>query len=257
LAAVPGAATTIVGHVGGDTAFNLYMQGLGVPGFENLPTVDYTYEVFSAQGRIGNNATNGTNEIGLHWNNPADETPPSSSPAIAGTGSTQYVWGTSGFTNALVDFRIQRVGSTVTFTFGPLGTPLYQASITDPYVADVTLLAFRSRAQANPAMTKNQASLTNLVLNGTILIPASAALSDEALGGGTVVENVVVKDLLGDFVLTGQTVLNWNGSRPGNSSLAWQIKAFRGVPERTTDEVPEPSTLLLAGAGLILIRLRK
>ena len=236
LAAVPGAATTIVGHVGGDAAFNLYMQSLGVPGFENLPAVDYTYEVFSAQGRIGNNMANGTNEIGLHWNNPADDTPPSSSPAIAGTGST---------------------GSTVTFTFGPLGTPLYQASITDPYVADVTLLAFRSRAAANPAMPKNQASLTNLVLNGTILIPASAALSDEAFGGGTVVENVVVKDLLGDFVLTGQTVLNWDGNRPGNSNLAWQIKAFRGVPERTTDEVPEPSTLLLAGAGLILIRLRK
>lgn len=243
-------ATTIVGNVGDDIAFNNYMQNLGVPGYQALPNVDYTNEVFSAQGRIGNNAINGTNEIGLHWNNPADATPPSSSPQLGGIGSSQRIWGVTGFHNALVDFRIQRLGDRVTLTFGPLGTPLYQASITDAFVGDVSLLAFRSRAEANGTMTSNQASLINMTLDGAS-IPDSDAF-DGVIGGGSVVENVVVKDIVGDFTLTGQTVLNWTGDRPANSVLAWQIKAFRGVPLET-QKTPEPSTVLLMGAGLAML----
>jgi len=254
LACVPAFCTTIVGHVGNDAAFNAYMQGLGVPGYQNLPAVDYTYEVFSAQGRIGNNQIgpgNANNEIGLHWNNPADATPPSSSGPLTGIGSTQRVWGVAGFNNAIVEFRIQRLGNTVTFTFGPLGTPLYQASITDVYVGDVTMLGFRSRAEANGSMTSNQASLTNMLWNGVTAIPDSDAF-DNSLGDGSAVENVVVKDIVGDFTLTGRTVLNWTGNRPNNSVLAWQIKAFRGVPIETIEN-PEPSSLLLAATGLALL----
>jgi hypothetical protein len=85
-------------------------------------------------------------------------------------------------------------------------------------------------------------------LNGTTAIPDSGA-DDSINDGAAVVENIVVKDLAGDFTITGKTTLNWNGS-PGldASALAWQIKAFRDVP--TTPEVPEPSSLALMGVGV-------
>ncbi|HEY7210424.1 MAG TPA: PEP-CTERM sorting domain-containing protein [Bryobacteraceae bacterium] len=241
-------AATIVGNVGDDLAFNNYMNALGAPGFAGWPpTVDYTNEVFAPQGRIGNDNGSGTNEIGLHRNNPPDSTPPTNSSPLPGTGSIQYTWGSSGFANSLVSFQLSRTGSTISFSFGTN----YQASFTDPLAADVNFLAFRTRAEATATTSRSQALLTGMRLNtgsGFVAVPDSAAL-DSTVGNGAAVENLVIRDLVGDFVLTGRTTLNWDGATPSGSALAWQIKSFRDIPG---SPVPEPATFALAGASLVL-----
>jgi hypothetical protein len=253
-------AALIVGNVGDDAAFNDYMKALGAPGFGLCPcppgAVDYTYEVFSPQGRIGNNAGTGDNEIGLHRNNPPDSTPPTSSGALSpSSGSIQYVWGGAGMMNVLVDFELRRAGNTITFTLSSPLAIFYQASFTDVLAGDVNLLAFRTRAEATASTTQSKATLTDLKIDG-VGIPAATAF-DNVIGGGSVVNNVVVANITGDFSVTGKTTLDWLGTAPGGSALAWQIKAFRDVPP--VNVVPEPSTYALMGtalAGLVFVRRR-
>jgi len=244
-------AATVVGNVGDDAAFATYMNGF--PGF-NLP-VDYTQEVFAAQARIGNNQTNGTNEIGLHRNNPADATPPTnSSPEVPTVGDANLVWGTAGGGNATFKLELKRLGITISFRLfqgSPLSptTTYYAAEFDDSNAANVSLLDFRTAATASSTI-----SLTNLILTQG----STTTTGFDSTTSGTVRQNVVVKDLIGDFVLAGDTTLNWTGSAPTNSGLSWQIKAFRGLPSADS-AVPEPGTIgmALSGAAMILLARRR
>jgi hypothetical protein len=237
-------SATITQNIGDDAAFNLFLQNLGVPGFQTS-TIDYTQEIFAVQGRIGNNANSGTNEIGLHWNNPADSTPPTSSSAIAGTGSTQFVWGSASSgasSNALTNFILQRAGNTITFTFGNT----YTASLTDTKAGNVNFIGIRARAEANANTSEARIRLNDLNLNGNAI--GSTGAYDNTNNGATVVTNFLIAGLTGDFTLTGTAALDWNGTTPTNSALAFQFKAFENIPNNA---VPEPATYFLIGSSLI------
>jgi hypothetical protein len=251
---LPAYAGVLVGNVGDDHQFALYMKSAGYAGYQNYVNagdpIDYSQELYSVQGRIGNNATNGNNEIGLHWNLAPLSTAPTDSAAITGTGSTQRVWGSAGtlanvtagnLINALVDFTVARVGTTVTFTFGPTATPFYQASYTDPTVDDTSLIAFRARASASATTTASRVKLENIVLNGVSM--GNFGILDTTNNAIPAVSNYVITGVTGDYILTGRTTLDWSGTALTGSGLAFQIKHF-------APSVPEPSTYLMVVAGL-------
>jgi hypothetical protein len=84
-------AAYLVGDVGDDIAFNNYMKGLGFAGYQNLPTVDYSQEIFSAQAKFGSNAAGGNNELGLHWNYAPASTPPTNDTPISANSSSPII----------------------------------------------------------------------------------------------------------------------------------------------------------------------
>jgi hypothetical protein len=248
-ASCPGAY--LVGNVGSDTAFNTYMQGLGFAGYQNLPAVDYSQELYAAQGRIGNNATTGNNELGLHRNLAPLSDPPTNSAAITPTtGSTQRQWGAAtlaanvaagALINALVDFTFARVGNTTTLTFQSGSTVLHTASITDVTVPNVNFLVVRARSFADASTTSSRVKLDNIVLNG---IAYGSMGNVTTTAGTTTTTNYVFRDVVGDFTMTGQTTLDWSGTTPTNSAIAWQVKGY-------VEAVPEPATFALAGVALV------
>lgn len=242
----------ITQNVGDDAAFNLYMKNLGVPGFQTS-TIDYSQEIFAVQGRIGSNTESGDNEIGLHWNNPADATPPTSSSALVGTGSTQFVWGSSSSgasSNPLTNFILQRTGNTITFNFGPSATPTYTASLTGAKAGNVNFIGIRARAEANSNTSEARIRLHNLTLDGNAI--GSTGAYDNTNNGASVVTNFLISGLSGDFVLTGDAALDWNGTAPTRSALAFQFKAFEDIPT----SVPEPASFSLIGSALIFAAAR-
>lgn len=229
VAAPAAAGPLVVGNFSGDTAFNNYMNSIGVPG----PLAnDYSAELFGAEARIGNNAAGGTREGGLHENLAPLSTPPTSSAPVS---ELQRSWGSSGFMNTLVDFELKRVGTNVTFTLGS-----YSASLNRAANANVTLLGLRTRSQKDANTTSSKIVLQNLVLDGNAVTQTSSAMDGA-------VDYLVIRDIVGDFSLKGKTSLNWNGTTPSGSALAWQIKAFAAP---VTAPVPEPSSIALFGAGL-------
>lgn len=201
-----------------DAGFMAYLASKG-------PSVS---EVAVAQARSGNNATNGDYEIGLH-------TPPNFTNAGPVGTAGQLRWGSQGGNNAWVSFTLSRVLDTLTFTMGG-----YSGSYTDAAVADIDALAFRLRATGQGNVT-GSTSVRNLMLGGT-------ALGDLAASNGAV-SLAVIEGFSGDFTLTGEATLNWEGGAniPSGSRLGFQIKAYEGV----VTAVPEPATLGLLGAGLL------
>jgi hypothetical protein len=222
----------VVGNFGSDAAFNTYMTSIGVPG----PALnDYSAEYFAAEGRIGSNTTSGDREGGLHENLAPLSSPPTSNGPVT---AYQRVWGTAGFTNALVMFELKRVGTVVTFTLGS------DTSSLDRVVnADVTLLGLRVRSTANDSTPGSEVLLTDLELNGNPVVGS-------AKGVDGAVDYLVIRDVVGDFTLKGKTSLNWSGITPSGAALNWQVKAFAAP---LTAAIPEPSTMALLGAGLVAL----
>lgn len=200
-----------------DAAFVTYLSDNGV----TLPA----NEVFVAQTRSGNNASNGDYEAGLHI--PPDFT---NVGPIGPDG--QLSWGNNAGNNSWRNFTLSRSGDTATFTIGS-----YNESWTDESVGDLDALGFRVRSTAD-----GSTQVRNLTFNGTLL--ADPAL--DATGGG--LELFVVSNIAaGDFTLTGQTRLNWTGtSIPRGSNLGFQIKGIDGFQP----PVPEPGTYAILGLGL-------
>lgn len=251
-------AAYLVGNVGDDTQFGNYMKALGIPGYQNFPaTTDYSQELFSVQAKYGSNSATGNNELGLHWNAAPLSTPPTNdSPIAATSGSIQYVWGAAGtqanvaagnLINALLDFTIARVNNTITATFRSGSTIVYQSSFTNSTIGGVELIAIRARSGTTATTTASRVKLENIVLNGVAM--GNMGNVTTAANSSTAT-NYVIRDVFGDYTLTGQTTMDWSGGAPGNAALAWQVKNF-------TVPVPEPSTFALLPAAALLLLLRR
>ncbi len=223
---ITSAAPIFVGRYSTDAAANTALNGLGAatsPGFGD--------EIFSAQGRVGNNNdTADTYEIGLHI------LPNLTNAAPVGTLSErQWKWGNGA--NTAVNFTFQRTGTTVSLIMGA-----YNDSWTNAAVDNANTFAFRGRSVNNSSVT-----LTNLVLNGK-------SLGQDVNASNGALDVFIYRNIVGDFTLTGTADLDWTTTTaPANSALAFQIKAFEG------DAVPEPSTFVIGGlalAGLVAARRR-
>lgn len=172
---------------------------------------------FTAEGRIGNNALNGTFEydVGKNTSSSSDFT------------QGQLVWG-NGVTH---DFELTFDGTTAQFTVaGGSANPLTWSTFN--FSGDFNALAFRLRGSSAGTV-----DLTNLVLDGMAL-PDLSVTDGVNYWGAT-------DDFGSGFNLTGTAALSWTGNRPNNSALAFQFKGMNAP------EVPEPATMAILGTGLL------
>ncbi|WP_137180311.1 choice-of-anchor W domain-containing protein [Roseomonas sp. AR75] len=195
--------------------------------------IDYptaTSEVFVAQARIGNRATNGDYEIGLHVRQPNPSVFPTNTPPVGDATERQFAWGNG----TAYAFSLSRSGDTIAFALGN-----YSESWTNDAVSEVNAISFRARGSSTHVTT-----LTDLTYAGGG--PAQALRSFTSTGS-TGPDLALFGALAGDFTLTGTLTFTWTGT-PNGSSLAMQLKGLEGFT------VPEPTAaaLLLAGLGCLL-----
>ena len=193
------------------------------------------------------------NANGLHLPTSASGIPGVSYP-ITGGGTGTGVWdaltnhspvgnGTNGggsvsgsFTNfngtaRNVSFSFSRTGDVVSYTAdGRTWT-----SAAQEYFKNIDALEFRIRST-----TGNSESITSLLYNGTSMADISAAEGNTTIA--------LFAGVMGDFTLSG--IFNTTGSTTGWNS---QIKALDLPPQN----VPEPSTLMGAMAGITALGLRR
>ncbi|KAM3097142.1 choice-of-anchor W domain-containing protein [Phormidesmis sp. 146-35] len=192
-------------------------------GFEQLITTGKFTESFVAQSRIGNNATNGTQEIDLL--NPKNNLLP--------VDQKQRQW-TSG---QAVDFSLEYDGSLVKYIVGnqTISSNVFSGAVSDIF--------FRTRAAANSSML-----LSNLVFSDAK--SKNLAITNVLSSGSTSsdVDYLQLSKISGAFKLTGKSTMTWAGTRPNNSALAYQLKVGTTPIQK---KVPEPGTI----AALMLIGL--
>lgn len=177
-------------------------------------------ELFVAESRIGNNATNGDRELGINTATGA--------PVAQG----QYKW----ISGQAVNFSLEYTGSVVNYTVG--NTLLSSTN----FSGDINKIYLRTRGSGDnkPA---GSISLSNLIFNGQSYSPG---LSSTGTSGGADVDYLAITGINTPFKLTGTSTLTFNNGTPNGSHLAYQIK----VGTSTSEEVPEPLTILGTVAAL-------
>jgi hypothetical protein len=194
--------------------------------FQQLINTGKFTETFVAQSRIGNNATNGTQEIDLL--NPQN--------GLLPVDQKQRQW-TSG---QAVDFSLEYDGSLVKYSVGGqlLSSNAFSGAVSDIF--------FRTRSAANSSLllsnlTFSDAKSQNLSVSD--ILSSSSASSD--------VDYRQLSKISGAFKLTGKSTMTWTGTRPNNSALAYQLKVGTTPHQK---KVPEPGTigaLLLTGLAIV------
>ena len=188
---------------------------------EQFNALNFT-EVFVAEGRIGNAATNGDREFGINKLNgdPVDE--------------GQYAWES----NQPVNFTLTYDGTKVTYTVAGIDLTANFSGLADT----IYLRTRRDTKTSNSNIQVDMLQLNgmDLVLEGTsdpaISTPSNSGTDDE--------DYLLIENISQPFTLTGRANLSWTGTQPTGSNLAYQIKVG------TSEPVPEPLTIL--GSGLAL-----
>ncbi|WP_270939199.1 choice-of-anchor W domain-containing protein [Falsiroseomonas oryzae] len=186
-------------------------------------------EVFVAQARIGNRATNGDYEIGLHRYNAANRsTFPTSASPLGSASEIQFAWANG----APTAFTLTRTGTTVRFQMGG-----YDESFTDALVDDVDAISFRVAAGTG---NTTQISALRFIAGGNTTNLRSFTASNGSR------DLALFAEVTGDFTISGDLTFSWTGT-PGGSNLSMQLKALEGF----VAPVPEPAAAALFGLGLL------
>ncbi len=151
-----------------------------------------------------------------------------------------------------VNFSLMFDNLANTLTYVVDGVTVSKTSIFENNFSD---LYIRTRAAANGSSIL----VDNLFLSDAKMSSAIGATSSAACLGGVGcsyndAEYLHIKDIVGNFTLTGRSTMSWSGSKPTRSNLAYQIKLVEGEPVT----VPEPAALSLFSLGLVgLLAARK
>jgi hypothetical protein len=207
-------------------------------------------ESFVAEGRIGNDNSNGPNgqqEFGI--NTPitrrSDGTLTDATTPVKG----DRTW----LSDSLVDFVLEYTGSQVNYTVG--GELLTSNAFSGP-VTDIFLRTSAQKDSTTNSNKNNFVGLSNLLLfeNGSTQGKAINSLSSS---GGTSrdTDYLQLSGISTVFKLTGKASMRWEGAKLLNSNLAYQIKVGN-TPQST--KVPEPGMLgAIFMAGLVGARYSK
>ncbi len=199
--------------------------------FNKLITDKKFVEKYVAQSRIGNNATNGTQEIDL-LDSANNNTP---------VAQLQKKW-TSG---KAVDFKLEYKNSIVTYIVDG------QTISSNKFSGKVSDIFFRTRAADKSSM-----SLSNLMFSDSKTANLALGSLSSAGAGSSDIDYLQLGKISGDFTLTGKSTMTWTGTAPSNSALAYQIK----VGTTPKKEVPEPAAagaLMLVGIAGLVTRKRR
>jgi hypothetical protein len=190
-------------------------------------------EVFGAEGRIGNNATNGTYEVGI--NRLVSE-----GNFVFGAASAQRTW-PNGET---VDFVVTYGGDATKTIRWQVGTTVVTSTA---IFGGIESVLFRTRSGANSSVELDQFKLTDTE-TGTIYDAPAGAIS-QASGDGTVNYGAMNNyDFTRGFSISGRVRMTWNpATRPNGSALSFQLKFMRVDP--LSSVIPEPSSVVLMGMG--------
>ena len=193
---------------------------------------------FVAEGRMGNNAMNGTHELNFHGANPSNESQTQD--------ETNFVW-SNGET---YDFELRYTASSGLTKFFINEVEQLSYNFSGPF-SDIFI---RTRA------TKDGSSINvnNIFLNGEFLDGASSTVAE---GGGAWADSMDYLRITGlsadeDFTLTGNSTMSWGDIVPNNSNLAFQIK----VADIESVSTPEPTVIFglgLVSASMTLLRRRQ
>lgn len=176
---------------------------------------------FVAEGRIGNNAMNGTYELNFHGINENNPT--------ATSVQADYIW-TSGLPTV---FKLMYNATSRQISY-QVGNTLLQSIANNNAVSDIFI---RARATAFGSSIE----IADLVFNGNPLaqsleIAGTSNWSDS-------MEYLRISGVTDSFTLEGKSLMSWGAARPNNSNLAYQIKVGNA------QAVPEPLSVLGLGVG--------
>lgn len=196
------------------------LPGFGDSDFNNAKNSGLFEEDWVAEGRIGNNANNGTWEQGIfNWTNNTTFPPTSA--------QDNFVWTSDTPVAFTIDYQAAN-GGTLTYTLG--GQIISSTNLTEASRFPNGLNALYIRTRSNNV--EDSVSLSNLSISHsseTFNYVSSLGSSD-----GDTVNYLLISDIEGDFTLTGNATLSWLTSRPNNSALAFQVKGGNVVPEPFT-----------------------
>jgi len=176
---------------------------------------------FVAEGRIGNNAMNGTHELNFHGTNLANPT--------ATSAEANNVW-TSGLPTV---FKLMYDATTRNISY-QVGNTILQSIANNNLVSDIFI---RTRA----TVSESSIAIANLVFNGTS-ISQSLAIAGTSNWSDSM-EYLRISDVTDSFTLEGTSIMSWGNNLPTNSNLAYQIKVGNA------EAVPEPLSMLGLGFG--------
>lgn len=154
--------------------------------------------------------------------------------------SEQFLWRNS----QSVDFELSFDGKTLSYTVG--NTVLESVDVLDAGF-DINGMFLSATSTSN-----SSATLSNLMFDD-----GSMSWEDLESKGGNI-DFLKITGLDNTFTLTGTQTFAWNGARPQNYELAYQIRVGKFndlvVEERDPSvEVPEPKTISLLSLGAIAL----
>ncbi|WP_254565892.1 choice-of-anchor W domain-containing protein [Oscillatoria sp. HE19RPO] len=185
---------------------------------------------FVAEGRIGNNAMNGTHELNFHGINHSTAT----------SDQANYVW-TSGLPTL---FKLMYDATTRNISY-QVGNTVLNSIANNNAVSDIFI---RARA----TVSESSIAIANLVFNGNPLSQSLAIAGTSNWSDS--MEYLRISGVTDSFTLEGTSIMSWGDTRPSNSNLAYQIKVGNA------EAVPEPLSVLglgLGASGLAFLKKRR
>lgn len=165
---------------------------------------------FSAEGRSGNNALNGTFEADIHHINP-----------YTIKSQADFVWPNNQNVPFTIKYNPNALGPDK-FVY-TLGTGLTQKTMkfdptTENYPLDINAIWFYSRTAVHTTVLISDLIIENTVINGSLGAqnPTSDTFTNVVFRGGNAYVN--------GFIITGKAKFAWTGSIPQNSGLNFNFK---------------------------------
>ncbi|MEM9540380.1 MAG: choice-of-anchor W domain-containing protein [Cyanobacteria bacterium P01_E01_bin.42] len=187
---------------------------------------------WAAESRIGISGA-GDHEVNIHdTDNDADRV------------QAEYDW----VNGESVDFALvfDSFANTLTYTVG--GVVLEETRVVADNFSD---LYIRTSARTDGSSIL----VDNLFLSDSSMSGNINAIADSSCSGGVGCgyydsEYLHIGNIVGDFTLTGQSLMSWGETLPTRSRLAYQIKLVEGDRSNEEVEVPEPASISLLSLGL-------